>query len=299
MKIANHLQAVYVPNMVIRHASRSQAAQRRRRQPEQRGQGQARGTSRGCWGRYGPKGWNNQGRHTKDAVLRKDERGGDPPPPPAAGGPPMADRRDKGGRGAADPKSHAFFWAIFQGSDPEGPEEGEEEDGWTEGGKAVEALPSSTAPASYPTRKFPGTFLLLETSLLAYCLYRLWQETSQVLTCYILPSRASLPPSLGNWAAATYHSLLRSSSSPRRAASHMCFAYWPGSSPSPSPLPFLLRYHQTGSRSLLDIVMETGIFASTAFTLSRLLKKSYFFIDVEKYMDPACEPPYKNIHEHR
>jgi len=298
MKIANHLQAVYVPNMVIRHASRSQAAQRRRRHPEQRGRGQARGTPRGWWGRHGPKGWNNQRRRGNDAVLGKDETGGGVPPPPAAGGP-MADRRDKGGRGATDPKSHAFFWAMFQGSHPEGPEEGEEEDGWTEGGKAVEALPSSTAPASYPTRKFPGIFLLLETSLLAYCLYRLWQETSQVLTCYILPPRASLPPSLGTWAAATYHSLLRSSSSPRRAASHMCFAYWPGTSPSPSPLPFLLRYHQTGSRSLLDIVMETGIFASTAFTLSRLLKKSYFFIDVEKYMDPACEPPYKNIHEHR
>jgi hypothetical protein len=85
----------------------------------------------------------------------------------------------------------------------------------------------------------------------------------------------------------------------------MCFAYWPCALPSPNPFlpptlaPFLLRYQQSKARTLLDIIMETGIFASTAYTLTRLLQKSYFFIDIERYMDPAFEPPYKNIHEHR
>lgn len=85
----------------------------------------------------------------------------------------------------------------------------------------------------------------------------------------------------------------------------MCFAYWPCPLPTtnrsrpPSHAPFLLRYRQARARTLLDVIMETGIFASTAYALTRLLQKSYFFIDIERYMDPAFEPPYKNIHEHR
>lgn len=207
----------------------------------------------------------------------------------------------------ADANGHARFWALFRYHSSstfeweDGREIEEQEDE-----EKGEDLPSSTAPASYPTRRFPYYFLFLETSLLFYCLYLLLKGGNSDLTCYIIPGTDSpFSPSLALWAQATYDRLLQTSSSSRRSATQMCFAYWPCPLPTtshsnpPFHAPFLLRYRQAKARTLLDVIMETGIFASTAYALTRLLQKSYFFIDIERYMDPAFEPPYKNIHEHR
>lgn len=283
MKIANHLKAVYVPNMVITHASRQQLQKKKEKQKKKQQKQQQRQQEK-------------KGGRCKSV--------GETVAAPAA-----ADGGGRGGRrgSAADAKSHAHFWALFRyrSSSNSGSEEGEEEEE-DEEQEEEEDLPSSTAPASYPTRQFPFYFLLLETSLLFFCLYLLLKGGNSDLVCYIVPSlNASLPPSLASWAQAIYQSLLQSSSSRRRSATQMCFAYWPCAIPSLNPflpptlVPFLLRYQQSKARTLLDIIMETGIFGSTAYTLTRLLQKSYFFIDIERYMDPAFEPPYKNIHEHR
>jgi len=287
MKIANHLKAVYVPNMVIKHASRQQLQNKKEKQKKKQQQQQ-------------------QQQQQEQKKGRRKSVGGTVAAPAATDG--GGRKGGGGGRGgsAADAKSHAHFWALFRyrSSSKSGSEEEEKDEELEE--EEEEDLPSSTAPASYPTRQFPFYFLLLETSLLFFCLYLLLKGGNSDLVCYIVPAlNASLPPSLASWAQATYQSLLQSSSSRRRSATQMCFAYWPCALPSlppslpPSLAPFLLRYQQSKARTLLDIIMETGIFASTAYTLTRLLQKSYFFIDIERYMDPAFEPPYKNIHEHR
>lgn len=289
MKIANHLKAVYVPNMSITHASRQQLQKKKEKQRKEQQQRQQQ-----------------QQQDQKKGVRRKSVGGAVAAPAAADGGGRAAGRGGRRGS-TADAKSHAHFWALFRyrSSSNTASEEGEEEEE-DEEQEEEDDLPSSTAPASYPTRQFPFYFLLLETSLLFFCLYLLLKGGNSDLVCYIVPTlNASLPPSLASWAQATYQSLLQSSSSRRRSATQMCFAYWPCAIPSLNPflpptlVPFLLRFQQSKARTLLDIIMETGIFASTAYTLTRLLQKSYFFIDIERYMDPAFEPPYKNIHEHR
>jgi hypothetical protein len=54
-------------------------------------------------------------------------------------------------------------------------------------------------------------------------------------------------------------------------------------------LQYAAEYEQV-TVSLLEVVIQTGIFGATAYALMDLLGKCYFFLDAEKFMDPAWEP---------